>query len=82
MSYKGLILDFGGVVTTDFYGALDAFSDRAGLGDRAFVRALRENTEGRDALAAVESGAMPQREFESPWAGCPEWTTTACSPAP
>jgi epoxide hydrolase-like predicted phosphatase len=64
MSYSGLILDFGGVVTTEFYGALDAFSERAGLGDGAFVRALREVPEGRAALAAVESGKMPQREFE------------------
>lgn len=63
-TYAGLILDFGGVVTTDFYGALDAFSERAGLSDRAFVRMLRENDEGRAALAAVECGEMPQREFE------------------
>lgn len=64
MSYSGLILDFGGVVTTDFYGALDAFSERAGLGVGAFVRALREVPEGRAALAAVECGEIPQREFE------------------
>jgi putative hydrolase of the HAD superfamily len=64
VSYKGLILDFGGVVTTDFYGALDAFSERAGLDRGAFVRTLREVPEGRAALAAVESGQMPQREFE------------------
>jgi putative hydrolase of the HAD superfamily len=63
-TYAGLILDFGGVVTTDFYGALDAYSQRAGLGERAFVRALRENPEGRRALAAVERGELPQREFE------------------
>jgi epoxide hydrolase-like predicted phosphatase len=64
VSYKGLILDFGGVVTTDFYGALDAFSLRAGLDDGAFVRALREVPEGRAALAAVECSQMSQREFE------------------
>jgi epoxide hydrolase-like predicted phosphatase len=64
VSYKGLILDFGGVVTTDFYGALNAFSERAGLDRGAFVRTLREVPEGRAALAAVESGQMPQREFE------------------
>jgi HAD superfamily hydrolase (TIGR01509 family) len=63
-TYTGLILDFGGVVTTDFYGALDAFRERAGLGEHAFVRALRENPEGRRALAAVECGELPQREFE------------------
>jgi putative hydrolase of the HAD superfamily len=30
-TYAGLILDFGGVVTTDFYGALAAFGVRSGL---------------------------------------------------
>jgi putative hydrolase of the HAD superfamily len=64
MSYTGLILDFGGVVTTDFYGALDAFSERAGLRSGAFVHALRDVPEGRRALAAVECGQLPQREFE------------------
>jgi putative hydrolase of the HAD superfamily len=64
VSYKGLILDFGGVVTTDFYGALNAFSARAGLDSGAFVRALREIPEGRKALAAVECGQMSQRDFE------------------
>jgi FMN phosphatase YigB (HAD superfamily) len=64
LPYSGLILDFGGVVTTDFYGALNAFSERAGLDTGAFVRTLREVPEGRAALAAVESGKIPQRQFE------------------
>jgi putative hydrolase of the HAD superfamily len=64
MTYSGLILDFGGVVTTDFYGALSAFSERAGLEDGAFVRVLREHPEGRKALAAAERGEISQREFE------------------
>jgi putative hydrolase of the HAD superfamily len=64
MSYNGLLLDFGGVVTTDFYGALNAFSERAGLDSGAFVRTLREVPEGRQALAAVECGQMSQRDFE------------------
>jgi putative hydrolase of the HAD superfamily len=63
-TYAGLILDFGGVVTTDFYGALSAFSVRAGLAAGAFTRALRAVPEGRHALAAVESGRISQREFE------------------
>jgi putative hydrolase of the HAD superfamily len=64
VTYKGLILDFGGVVTTDFYGALAAFSERAGLDPGAFTRVLREDPEGRVAFHAVERGAIPQREFE------------------
>jgi epoxide hydrolase-like predicted phosphatase len=64
MGYSGLILDFGGVVTTDFYAALSAFSAREGLDAGAFVRVLRETSEGRQALAAVECGQMAQRDYE------------------
>jgi putative hydrolase of the HAD superfamily len=63
-TYAGLILDFGGVVTTDFYGALAAFSVRSGLDAGAFVRALREDPEGREAFHAAECGQIPQRDFE------------------
>ena len=63
-TYAGLILDFGGVVTTDFFGALDAFCVRAGLREGAFLRAFRDHPEGRRALKAVEKGELPQREFE------------------
>lgn len=64
MSYSGLILDFGGVVTTDFYRALSAFSVREGLDAGAFLRVLREDPEGRKAFHAVECGQIPQRDFE------------------
>ena len=64
MSYRALILDFGGVLTTDFYGGLSAFCVREGLGADAFVQAIRTSAEGRAALKAVERGALPQREFE------------------
>jgi putative hydrolase of the HAD superfamily len=63
-TYTGLILDFGGVVTTDFYGALAAFSMRSGLDAGAFVRVLREDPEGREAFHAAECGQIPQRDFE------------------
>jgi putative hydrolase of the HAD superfamily len=64
VSYRGLILDFGGVVTTDFYGALSAFCVRRGLAPDAFVHVLRDTNEGRRALAAVESGQITQRAYE------------------
>jgi epoxide hydrolase-like predicted phosphatase len=64
MSYHGLILDFGGVVTTDFYGALRAFCIRQGLPADAFVHALRDTPEGRRALADVETGQISQRAYE------------------
>jgi len=64
MSYRGLILDFGGVVTSDFYAGLSAFCVREGLDADAFVQAIRDHAEGRAALKAVERGELPQREFE------------------
>jgi putative hydrolase of the HAD superfamily len=64
MSYGGLILDFGGVVTTDLFAELSAFCVREGLDPDAFVRVLRDNDEGRRAFEAVEAGKIPQREYE------------------
>ena len=64
MNYHGLILDFGGVVTTDLFADLSAFCVREGLDPGAFVRVLRGDPEGRQALKAVEAGKIPQREFE------------------
>jgi putative hydrolase of the HAD superfamily len=61
---RGLILDFGGVVTTDFYGALSAFCVREGLPPDAILHTLRDTAEGRAALAAVEAGEISQRDYE------------------
>jgi putative hydrolase of the HAD superfamily len=69
VTYYGLVLDFGGVITTDFYGALSAFCQREGLPTDAFVRVLRGTSEGRSALAAVESGQISRREYEAAVAG-------------
>jgi hypothetical protein len=49
MSYRGLILDFGGVVTTDLYAEMSAFCVREGLAHDAVVRVLRDTAEGREA---------------------------------
>jgi epoxide hydrolase-like predicted phosphatase len=59
-----VILDFGGVVTSDFSGALSAFCVRQGLAPDAILSALRNTDEGRTALAAVETGQIPQRAYE------------------
>lgn len=64
MSNRGLILDFGGVVTTDLFAELSAFCVREGLPPDAFVHVLRDVPEGREAFAAVEAGQIPQRTYE------------------
>jgi len=64
VSYSGLILDFGGVVTTRFRTALSGFCDREGLNPHQLHHVLRESPEGRAALFEAESGKISQREFE------------------
>jgi putative hydrolase of the HAD superfamily len=63
MTYGGLLLDFGGVVTTDPLAELSAFCVREGLARDAFARVLRDD-EGRAAYQAVEAGKISQRDFE------------------
>ena len=65
MSYQGLILDFGGVVTTDLFAELSAFCVREGLDPGAFARVLNDDPEGRHAFEDVEAGRGSQREFEA-----------------
>lgn len=61
---RGLILDFGGVVTTDFYGALSNFCTREGLDPDAIRHVLRDTPAGSHALAAVEAGRISQGAYE------------------
>ncbi|HTU73478.1 MAG TPA: HAD family phosphatase [Trebonia sp.] len=63
MTYRGLLLDFGGVVTTDPLAELSAFCAREGLPRDAFARVLHE-AEGQAAYQAVEAGVISQRDFE------------------
>jgi hypothetical protein len=79
MSYRGLILDFGGVVTTDLYAEMSAFCVREGLAHDAVVRVLRGTAEGREAIEAVEAGAISQRHSETPSDGCSASMTAASS---
>jgi putative hydrolase of the HAD superfamily len=63
MTYGGLLLDFGGVVTTDPLDELSAFCEREGLAPDAFARVLAGDA-GRAAYQAVEAGKISQRDFE------------------
>jgi putative hydrolase of the HAD superfamily len=60
---KGLLLDFGGVLTSSLYGRMAEFCTEAGLPADAITSALR-TAEGRSVLALAEAGQVPQRDFE------------------
>ena len=63
VSGKGLLLDFGGVLTSSLYGRMAEFCVAAGLSPDAIFNALRTE-EGRTVLALAEAGLAPQRDLE------------------
>jgi epoxide hydrolase-like predicted phosphatase len=60
----GLLIDWGGVLTTSMMGSFDAFSVREGLGEHAVRTAFRDGSEARQALIDLENGGIPLDEFE------------------
>jgi putative hydrolase of the HAD superfamily len=64
VGYQGLLLDFGGVITSSLSGRMAEFCLAAGLAGDAFAQALTRSVEGREIAAAAEAGRVPQREFE------------------
>jgi putative hydrolase of the HAD superfamily len=64
VAYQGLLLDFGGVLTSSLYGRMAEFCTEAGVPADAIVRALTQTDEGRSVTALAETGRVPQREWE------------------
>ena len=63
MARKGLLVDFGGVLTSNVFDAFAGFCEREGL-DRDHVRnAFRENEEARASLFELELGRISEDEF-------------------
>jgi putative hydrolase of the HAD superfamily len=59
----GLILDFGGVLTTDVAACALAFDRRAGLPDGTFLATIAHNPQGAAFYADLERGAITQDEW-------------------
>jgi putative hydrolase of the HAD superfamily len=62
--YEGLLLDFGGVVTTDFFAALGAHCERLGLPHDSFRNLVTADPMGRELYYQVERGELSQPDFE------------------
>jgi putative hydrolase of the HAD superfamily len=63
--YRGLLLDFGGVLTTSLIEAIRRFAASSGLAENALLDLFREDPAGRRLLIDVERGAIGQGEFEA-----------------
>ncbi|QMU68059.1 HAD-IA family hydrolase [Streptacidiphilus sp. P02-A3a] len=59
----GLILDFGGVLTTSVPACAVAFDRRAGLPEGTLLRMISRHPEGSELYRALERGAVSQTEW-------------------
>jgi len=60
----GLLIDWGGVLTTSVMRSFDAFCLREGLPEHTVRNAFRNDAEARRHLIDLETGAIGIREFE------------------
>jgi putative hydrolase of the HAD superfamily len=60
----GLIVDYGGVLTTDVFASFRAFCEAEGLEPEAVRDRFRSDPEARELLARLETGALAAAEFE------------------
>lgn len=62
--YQGLLLDFGGVITSSLSGRMVEFCTEQGLAPDAMIAALTRSQRTRTVFADAEAGRVTQREFE------------------
>ena len=65
---RGLLVDFGGVLTTNVFDSFKAFGEAEGLDAGAVKRAFREDREALALLRRLECGEIDVEEFEPAFA--------------
>ena len=63
-TYRGLLIDWGGVLTSNVFVSFQSFCELEGLEPDAVGRIFREDAACRDLLIAFETGALPEEDFE------------------
>jgi HAD superfamily hydrolase (TIGR01509 family) len=61
--HTGLLIDFGGVLTTSVWDSFAAFCRERGLDEDAVRRLFRQDPEALADLRALETGRLPEEEF-------------------
>jgi putative hydrolase of the HAD superfamily len=64
VSRQALLIDFGGVLTTNVFDAFGEFCSSVGLERDAIAVAFREDAEAAGLLTLVETGQLAEPEFE------------------
>src|SRR6266516_3636077 len=62
--YRGLLLDFGGVLTTDCFASIDDHCERLGLPRGRFRQLITRDPAGRALYHRIEHGEISQATFE------------------
>lgn len=62
---KGLLIDWGGVMTNNLFASFAAFCETEGLDPQALAIAFRGDQAARDMLVGFEEGRVAEEEFES-----------------
>jgi putative hydrolase of the HAD superfamily len=62
--YGGLLVDWGGVMTTNVFDAFRAYCDAVGIDPDAVGDRFRSDPDSRELLVGLETGALPEEEFE------------------
>jgi epoxide hydrolase-like predicted phosphatase len=63
-AYRGLLVDWGGVMTTNLFDSFRAFCELEGLAPDALRDAFRRHPTARDLLIALEEGRIEETVFE------------------
>jgi epoxide hydrolase-like predicted phosphatase len=63
-TYPGLLVDWGGVLTSDVFASFGAFCDLEGLERDELSRLFRTDAECTQLILGLETGAVSQEEFE------------------
>jgi putative hydrolase of the HAD superfamily len=61
---KGLLVDYGGVLTSNLFDSFRSFCELEGLEPQAVGRRFRDDRESRELLIGLETGRLAEEEFE------------------
>lgn len=62
--YRGLLVDWGGVMTSNLFTSFSSFCEGEGIDSDAIRHSFREDPDARQLLIGLETGAVEEAEFE------------------
>lgn len=65
---RGLLVDWGGVLTNSPFDSFRAFCEAEGLGPEEVTQRFRSDPSSRELLIGLETGTLPEEEFEARFA--------------